>query len=58
VHDDSLARLAIECFGLRDVREDAAECRVDWRFTTTNARIKPRRLYPVIEPVNSTVSDH
>jgi DDE superfamily endonuclease len=37
---------------------NAAECRVDWRFTTANARIKLRRLYPVIEPVNSSVSDH
>lgn len=37
---------------------NAAECCVDWRFTTANARIKLRRLYPVIKPVNSHVSDH
>ena len=35
-----------------------AECRVDWRFTTADARIKLRRLYPEIEPVNFNVSDH
>jgi hypothetical protein len=27
----------------------AAECRVDWRFTTENARIKLKRLYPSIQ---------
>jgi DDE superfamily endonuclease len=37
---------------------NAAECRVNWRFTTAHARIRLRRLYPVIEPVNSRVSEH
>lgn len=27
-----------------------AECRVDWQFTTENARIKLKRLYPSIQP--------
>ena len=27
----------------------AARCRVDWRFTTQDARIKLRRLYPSIQ---------
>ena len=29
---------------------NAAACKVDWRFTTTDARIKLKRLYPVILP--------
>lgn len=29
---------------------DAASCRVDWRFTTADARIKLKRLYPAILP--------
>jgi hypothetical protein len=28
------------------------ECKVHWHFTTQDARIKLRRLYPVIQPVN------
>ena len=27
------------------------EVRVHWHFTTTDARVKLHRLYPVIEPV-------
>jgi hypothetical protein len=30
-----------------------AECKVHWHFTTADARIKLRRLYPVIQPVNN-----
>ncbi len=29
---------------------NAASCRVDWRFTTADARIKLKRLYPCILP--------
>ena len=29
---------------------NAAASRVDWQFTTTDARTKLRRLYPAIEP--------
>jgi hypothetical protein len=29
---------------------NAASCRVDWRFTTADARIKLKRLYPIILP--------
>ena len=32
---------------------NTAESKVDWQFTTANARIKLKRLYPVIQPVNS-----
>jgi DDE superfamily endonuclease len=31
---------------------------VRWHFTTTNARIKLQRLYPVIEPVGSARAKH
>ena len=31
-------------------RRNAAACKVDWRFTTADARIKLKRLYPSIEP--------
>ena len=34
------------------------ECQIDWQFTTADARIKLKRLYPVINPVNSGRSDH
>jgi len=29
------------------------ECLIDWQFTTADARVKLKRLYPVIKPVNS-----
>ena len=28
-----------------------AECRVDWQFTSADARVKLKRLYPVLKPV-------
>jgi len=34
------------------------KCQIDWQFTTADARIKLKRLYPVIKPVNSEQSDH
>lgn len=37
---------------------NAAGCRVNWQFATADARIKLRRLYPIIEPVNPKVLDH
>ena len=33
-----------------EASRNAASCRVDWRFTTADARIKLKRLYPVILP--------
>jgi hypothetical protein len=36
----------------------AAPCRVDWQCTTAEARVKLKRLYPVLQPVNSGVLDH
>lgn len=35
-----------------------AECRIDWQFTTADARVKLKRLYPVIQPVNAGLRDH
>jgi hypothetical protein len=37
---------------------NATQCRVDWQFTTAAARVKRKRLYPVLQPVNSGVLDH
>jgi transposase len=37
---------------------NAAAVKVDWQFTTADARTKLRRLYPVIEPINSGVAEH
>jgi hypothetical protein len=34
------------------------KCQVDWQFTTADARIKLKRLYPLIKPVDSGRSDH
>lgn len=31
---------------------NTTKCKVHWHFTTQDARIKLRRLYPVIQPVN------
>jgi hypothetical protein len=32
-----------------ECRRNAARCRVDWQFTTANARVKLKRLYPSIQ---------
>jgi hypothetical protein len=37
---------------------NSEEIRVDWQFTTADARIKLKRLYPVLAPTNSTKPDH
>jgi hypothetical protein len=44
--------------GTWEFNRNVAECAVDWQFTTADARIKLKRLYPVIEPVKSAVADH
>jgi hypothetical protein len=33
-------------------KRNRAQMRVDWQFTTADARIKLKRLYPKLEPVN------
>jgi hypothetical protein len=35
-----------------------AKCRIDWQFTTADARVKLKRLYPVLQPVNSDLGDY
>ncbi len=37
---------------------NAAAIRVDWQFTTADARVKLKRLYPVLEQAESAVADH
>jgi DDE superfamily endonuclease len=44
--------------GTWEIDRNEAKCPVDWQFTTADARIKLKRLYPVIEPVNSAVAEH
>lgn len=41
-----------------ELDRNAAECKVDWHFTTADARIKLKRLYPVIEPVKPAMANH
>jgi DDE superfamily endonuclease len=37
---------------------NAASVRVDWQFATADARVKLKRLYPVLEPATSVVAEH
>jgi hypothetical protein len=37
---------------------NAAAVNADWQFTTADARVKLKRLYPTLEPVESAVADH
>jgi hypothetical protein len=37
---------------------NAAMVRVDWQFTTADARVRLKRLYPVLEPAESAVAEH
>jgi len=37
---------------------NATESQIDWQFTTDQARTKLKRLYPIIEPVNSGLKHH
>ena len=46
---ESQEKLAREVAAWQQAR-NAATCKVDWRFTTADARIKLKRLYPVILP--------
>ena len=42
------ATLALEVAAWQE-RRNAATCTVDWRFTTADARIKLKRLYPSLQ---------
>jgi DDE superfamily endonuclease len=37
---------------------NAAQAKVDWQFTTADARVKRNRLYPLLEPVKNKKTDH
>ena len=37
---------------------NAAQVKVDWRFTTADARVKLKRLCPILEPVKNKWTDH
>ena len=41
-----------------ETSRNTAEAKVHWQFTTTDARIKLKRLYPVIDPINTKLPDH
>jgi hypothetical protein len=41
-----------------EAERNAAAVTVDWQFTTADARTKLKRLYPILEPVNSGVAEH
>lgn len=41
-----------------EFERNAAQVRVDWQFTTADARIKLKRLYPILQPVNLAEPDH
>jgi hypothetical protein len=32
--------------------------KVDWQLTTADARVRLKRLYPVLEPAESAVAEH
>jgi hypothetical protein len=37
---------------------NTAQVTVDWQFTTADARVKLKRLYPILEPVKNKWTDH
>jgi hypothetical protein len=41
-----------------ELDRNAAMVRVDWQFTTADARVRLKRLYPVLEPAESAVAEH
>jgi DDE superfamily endonuclease len=41
-----------------EAARNAAAVAVDWQFTTADARVKLKRLYPVLEQVESPVAEH
>jgi DDE superfamily endonuclease len=37
---------------------NTAQVKVDWQFTTADARVKLKRLYPILEPVKNKWTNH
>lgn len=54
---DSFPQTAAEIAAWEEAR-NRQQVRVDWRFTTADARCKLKRLYPVLSPINSPQTDH
>jgi hypothetical protein len=54
---DSAPQLSEEVAAWEQHR-NAQHVRIDWRFTTTDARIKLQRLYPLLSPTNKSETDH
>lgn len=54
---ESSSRLTAEVGSWQRSRNQQ-QVRVDWQFTTADARIKLKRLYPVLSPINQTTTDH
>lgn len=52
-----LATLAHEVTAWQRDR-NAAQVQVHWQFTTVDARVKLKRLYPILEPVKNKQTDH
>jgi hypothetical protein len=52
-----LATLSREVAAWEGGRNRAA-VKVDWQLTTADARVRLKRLYPVLEPVESAVAEH
>jgi len=52
-----LATLTREVAAWEEDRNRAA-VKVDWQLTTADARVRLKRLYPVLEPVESAVAEH
>ena len=52
-----LATLGREVAAWEEGRNRAAVT-VDWQLTTADARVRLKRLYPVLEPVESAVAEH
>lgn len=49
--------LRLEVAAWEDARNVSA-VKVVWQFTTNDARIKLKRLYPVLETIDSGVAEH
>lgn len=54
---DSPSQLTAEVAAWEQER-NAEHVRINWRFTTADARIKLQRLYPVLSPLNPMATDH
>ena len=52
-----LATLTKEVAAWEDTR-NAEQVRIHWQFTTADARVKLKRLYPVTEPIKLKLADH